>query len=145
MNIGDYVRTKDGIAKIINLEENPYGEKTIYILDKSIINIYDCEGGELAWCNPFIEDMQDRFDTKFGDEKCIIKSSPNIIDLIEVGDILYLEESDDIVCMFFRDIYLVKNEDNLTHIIDDIKNKKSKLISIVTKEQFESMQYKIGE
>ena len=145
MNIGDYVRTKDGIAKIINLEENPYGEKTIYILDKSIINIYDCEGGELACCNPFIEDMQDRFDTKFGDEKCIIKSSPNIIDLIEVGDILYLEESDDIVCMFFRDIYLVKNEDNLTHIIDDIKNKKSKLISIVTKEQFESMQYKIGE
>jgi hypothetical protein len=145
MKVGDYVRTKYGIAKIIDLKDNPYGEKTIYILNKSIINIYDCDGGELACCNPFIEDMQNRFDTKFGDEKCIIKSSPNIIDLIEVGDILYLEESDDIACMFFKDIYLVKNEDNLLNIISDIKNKKCKLISIVTKQQFESMEYKVGD
>ena len=105
MNVGDYVRTKYGIAKIIDLKENPYGEKTIYVLNKSIINIYDCDGGELACCNPFIEDMQDKFDTKFGDEKCIIKSSPNIIDLIEVGDYVNGEK----VIRLFNPMFLSRN------------------------------------
>lgn len=116
LNIGDYVRTKRGqIGKLKKIED------------------INCEiefNG--IWRDLILKEN-------------IIKSSPNIIDLIEVGDILYLEESDDIACMFFRDIYLVKNEDNLLHIIDDIKNKKCKIISIVTKEQFESMEYKVGD
>ena len=122
MKVGDYVRTNFGcICKIVNINEfrepsMKYGVEANYLKDIMFIGDDDIK---------------------------LVKEKP--IDLIEVGDILYLEESDDIVCMFFRDIYLVKNEDNLTHIIDDIKNKKSKLISIVTKEQFESMQYKIGE
>ena len=131
MKVGDYVRTKYGIAKIIDLKENPYGEKTIYILNKSIINIYDCEGSELACCNPFVEDMQDRFDTKFGDEKCIIKSSPNIIDLIEVGDYVNGNKVIDI-----NGIIYVKD----VGFIEEIEIK-----SIVTKEQFESMEYKVGK
>ena len=143
MNVGDYVRTKYGIAKIIDLKENPYGEKTIYILDKEIINIYDCDGGKLACCNPFINDMQDRFDTKFGDEKCIIKSSPNIIDLIEVGD--------------YVNGYLVKGKTNDEVIVEYycyskelcdghyLHWHKDYIKSIVTKQQFESMEYKVGE
>jgi hypothetical protein len=130
MKVGDYVRTKYGIAKIINLKENPYGEKTIYVLNKSIINVYDCDGGELACCNPFIEDMQDRFDTKFGDEKCIIKSSPNIIDLIEVGDyvngcpVLH-KENNELVCGLL------------------LRYKEENIENIVTKEQFENMEYEV--
>ena len=140
MNVGDYVRTKYGIAKIIDLKENPYGEKTIYVLNKSIINIYDCDGGELACCNPFIEDMQDKFDTKFGDEKCIIKSSPNIIDLIEVGDYVNGEK----VIRLFNPMFLSMGE--LPYVITDKNNYEPQEIkSIVTHEQFSQMEYKVGE
>lgn len=160
MNVGDYVRTKNGIAKIIDLKENPYGEKTIYILNKSIINIYDCEGSELACCNPFVEDMQDRFDTKFGDEKCIIKSSPNIIELFEEHDLVAIEYyslryKERITRLFevdykdkefmtiknaYCDFMLRNNEFN-----DEDKKLKPIIKSIVTHEQFESMEYKVGE
>jgi hypothetical protein len=153
MKVGDYVRTKYGIAKIIDLKENPYGEKTIYILNKSIINIYDCEGSELACCNPFVEDIQDRFDTKFGDEKCIIKSSPNIIDLIEEGDILKVNDFKDVYTIYevemFRNPYT--NEKYLG-IRNDIGKRPKRLyeiplvnLSIVTHEQFSQMKYKVGE
>ena len=46
MKVGDYVRTIDGIiAKIIDVQENPYKEKTIYVLDKEIY-IKDLEYGK---------------------------------------------------------------------------------------------------
>ena len=68
----------------------------------------------------------------------IVKSSPNIIDLIEVGDIYkktYPTGLVEIIPMNkFEDLYSIKN---------DIKN--GFKLSIVTKEQFESMAYKIGE
>ena len=87
MNVGDYVRTKDGyIAKI----EEEFDKS--YLCDDTVEYIYEPL--------PFI--------SKDKPNEMIIKSSPNIIDLIEVGDILYLEESDDIACMFFKDIYLEK-------------------------------------
>jgi len=135
MKAGDYVRTEYGIAKIIDLKENPYGEKTIYILNKSIINIYDCDGCELACCNPFVEDMQDRFDTKFGDEKCIVKSSPNIIDLIEVGDYVNGDRVDAIGNKY---VIFYDGDGDIETFEEDIK-------SIVTKEQFEAMEYKVGK
>ena len=73
MNVGDYVRTKYGIAKIIDLKENPYGGKTIFVLDKEI-NIYDLEGADMyLTLNPLSEDTTNEIDTHFGDEKIIIK------------------------------------------------------------------------
>lgn len=62
----------------------------------------------------------------------IIKSSPNIIDLIEVGDYVngrIVEWIGDKFVAFGRLDYAYEK---------DIK-------SIVTKEQFESMEYKVGE
>ncbi len=130
MEIGDYVRTKDGYIYKIEDGEEFYED----YVNVGIGTILDIDG---IWV--------DKAHFQYVDKREIVKSSPNIIDLIEVGDILYLEESDDIACMFFKDIYLVKNEDNLLNIIGDIKNKKCNLISIVTKEQFESMEYKVGD
>ncbi len=130
MNVGDYVRTKDGYIYKIEDGEEFYED----YVNVGIGTILDIDG---IWV--------DKAHFQYVDKREIVKSSPNIIDLIEVGDILYLEESDDIACMFFKDIYLVKNEDNLLNIIGDIKNKKCNLISIVTKEQFESMEYKVGD
>lgn len=133
MNVNDYVRTKYGISKIIDLKVNPYGEKTIYVLDEQIINIYDCDGGELACCNPFIDAMQDRFDTHFGDEKCIIKSSPNIIDLIEVGDYVNGNKVD---AKGNKYVIFYDGDGDIEVFENDIK-------SIVTKEQFKEMEYRL--
>lgn len=68
----------------------------------------------------------------------IIKSSPNIIDLIEVGDYVNGCKVDDI-----RPTHLYCNEDDDEDFCKIIFQENIK--SIVTKEQFESMEYKIGE
>lgn len=84
IEVGEYVRTKYGIAKIINVEENPHKEKTIYVLDENIISIKDAEYGIFhLTVNPLAEEMTNKFDTHFGDEKQILKHSKNIKDLIE--------------------------------------------------------------
>ena len=108
-NIGDYVRTKDGVIFKLN--------NIIYQDDNYI---------------------QYQLDGKLED-KDFLKSNPNIIDLIEVGDYVNgfkVDEIDE------KGIYNYNSYDgwriNIASCNDDIK-------SIVTKEQFESMEYKIGE
>ena len=74
-----------------------------------------------------------------------IIASFNPIDLIKVEDVVYLEEYNDYACEIFRYIHMIENEDNLLHIIDDIKKEKIKLLSIMTKEFFENNCFKIGD
>ena len=71
------------------------------------------------------------------DKNNIIKSSPNIIDLIEVGDYvnghtvkMIKEDKSKIDIGEGEDYFWLRNQD---------------ILSIVTKEQFESMEYKVGE
>ena len=109
MNVGDYVRTKSGfIDKITNI--NDFREQNMkYALEQP------------SWNDDIV----------FIGEKDIIKSSPNIIDLIEVGDYvngrLVEWKSEDFVA-FGRLDYAYE---------EDIK-------SIITKEQFSSMEYKVN-
>lgn len=115
MKIGDYVRTKRGlICRIININEfrepcMKYGIETSYLKDIMFI----------------------------GDEG-VLKSSPNIIDLIEVGD--YVNGHKVVKknkCTLYIEDYI--DEDSYLYISrDNIK-------SIVTKEQFERMEYKVVE
>ena len=124
MKVGDYVRLDrcQGINKID--EEDEIG--TFYLED-----VIGDEWGDETF----------RLDTND-----VIKSSPFIIDLIEVGDVLVVKDFVDEACMIFTDIYLIQNEQQLINIKSDLeKNKNKKLYSIVTKEAFESMEYKIGE
>ena len=119
MKVGDYVRTKQGrIGKISNLTVDYSSELVL------------CEESYI----PFAKHQ-------------IIKSSPNIIDLIEVGDYVnghrvsdIYENIDGQIRMKFGENGLVlahkSNYDNYYLFEEDIK-------SIVTKEQFESMEYKI--
>ena len=124
MSEGDYVRTDDGLIGKIVSEPYEYKDSIVHDIDFGDNNIY----------NEY-EMYQD-----------IIKSSPNIIDLIEVGDILVIKDFVDEACMIFTDIYLIQNEQQLLNIKNDLeKNKNKKLYSIVTKEQFSCMEYKIGE
>lgn len=137
MKVGDYVRTKDGIiTKIIDSRKNPYGEETIFKLDKEI-SIDDLELSDMyLMTNPLAEDTTNEIDTHFGDEKIIIKSSPNIIDLIQVGDALSVKEYCDEACQMFTQIYLIQSDEQLLNIKEDLlENKNHKLYQIATKEQ----------
>ena len=111
MNVGDYARTNEGIIGKI-IEQN----EMYVIVSYKTLEIFVSK-----------------------DE--IIKSSSNIIDLIEVGD--YVNES------YIQEIKEIENNE-MTCMLDSdyecyshIKNEDIK--SIVTKEQFETMQYKVGE
>ena len=124
MKVEEYIRTKDGI------------------IDKVIIEYK----GKCA--SPTCNCKHVSCEKNYYDEDKIIKSSPNIIDLIEVGDyvnghrvnyinkgrehfnISFGNEDFNLKSKFNSDIYWLSKE--------DIK-------SIVTKEQFSQMEYKIGE
>lgn len=114
MKVGDYVRTEDGIDKIIG-----YRYEAEY------------ENGHVLWFEK--SDSGGRFT-----DKDLPKSSPNIIDLIEVGDYINKQR----VCHIEYD-----EDDNLQYIFtgnnyqyalneDDIK-------SIVTKEMFANAEYRV--
>ena len=122
MQVGDYVRFKDKrgntyIRKIVEIpEDNRYA--SIYI---------DKDANYSNGLSP----------------KNIIKSSSNIIDLIEVGDYVngikideIIKKSDKEIC--YRYIYANEEFDVYTFKKEDIK-------SIIAKEQFENMEYKIYE
>ena len=117
MNVGDYVRTKDGI------------------IDEVIIKYEGhCNNPE---CN--CKHVSCKYN--YYNEEDIIKSSPNIIDLIKEGDCVNGHK----VCQIF---YQNQTIDNITYLDlegvnilvcnEDIK-------SIVTKEQFANIEYKVRD
>lgn len=116
---GMYVRTKDGaIAKAEQIIDDE-----IHFDIKPIFSDGECLG--YRWF--YVKD--------------VIKTSNNIIDLIEVGDYVngcYVDEiiSDNDSWDDRKHFHLLKFISYFSE--EDIK-------SIVTKEQFESMQYKVGE
>ena len=119
MKIGDYVRTKYGIAKYID----------DYVVDKRIVWDAGVEWGNCLSINE------------------IIKSSPNIIDLIEVGDYVNGSKVVDIN-IIGKDkekwVWVEQMEDTDNKYGDDyVGYNNDQIKSIVTKEQFESMEYKL--
>ena len=121
-----------------------------YIKEGKIINIQvlrkakDLEFMPFPATNDFIE-----INYKCMNKKNIIKSSPNIIDLIEVGDYVNGEK----VCYLKGDI----NDSEVANKEDALYTEyngeygewygyaEDKIETIVTKEQFEAIQYRIGE
>ncbi len=111
MKVGDYVRTENyGIKKILDIGE--YVGMKQYLINE--------EGNYVI-------------------DNSIIKSSPNIIDLIEVGDYVNGKKVVDKWEEPGWFGYFIKLEGEKT--VPTIR----KIKSIVTKEQFESKEYKIGE
>ena len=125
MKIGDYVRTKYGIFKIRNITKDlGYNkrEKREIELDRNI--------------------PEEHYNFQFYKEQSIFKNatfSPKIIDLIEVGDFVNGSKVIDIAYAPKKAIYIEDIQQHLALIpITNINR-------VVTKEQFESMQYRIGE
>ena len=69
----------------------------------------------------------------------IVKSSPNIIDLIEVGDYVNGSKVVDIAQAPKKAIYTESNSAPLIPITNE------NISSILTKEQFKNWEYRIGE
>lgn len=109
MEVGDYVRTKQGrIGKISNLTVD-YSSELILCEESSI---------------PFAKHQ-------------IIKSSPNIIDLIEVGDYV-----NGCLVSEIKDKWLILNYADI-ETYEQLERKNENIKSIVTKEEFERMQYNL--
>jgi hypothetical protein len=119
MKVGDYVRTEYGvIAKIDNIVNFEQENQKPYLNFNNM----------LVWTE------NDK--NVAGSRGIIIKSSPNIIDLIEVGDYV-----DKLRVVDKYEKYIVAETFDERIVI----TKEDTIKSIVTKEQFESMEYKIGE
>lgn len=126
MEVNDYVRNKYGIAKIIDIK-NTNGIDVL-VFDKDICFLVNKETGEIK-------------DDKLFNQLAIIegvdinkiKSSPNIIDLIQSGDYVNGKSICKNACgdLIFTDTGVDLEEKNIK--------------SIVTKEQFKSMEYRIGD
>jgi len=130
LEVGMYVRTEFGIGSYIKDYTNSQG-LTWRVLE----GCYNL-------------DNQEDFATLFCDCE-IIKASHNIIDLIEVGD--YVNGK------LVNSLPLFKNEFIYGEAVNGVKyikgivgtpiedNKDNFIKTIVTKEQFESMSYKVGD
>ena len=126
LEVGMYVRTKDGeIIKIKYVED-------VYTSDDNIFIATVVYFGEGFYVNS--DDVK--------------KASHNIIDLIEVGDYVNGKKVRKINChyLYFDDDLQeeVDINDGL-ELEDGFIYFESEIESIVTKEQFEQMQYKVGE
>lgn len=147
IEVEEYIRTKYGIAKVIDIEENPNKEKTIYVLDENIINVEEAEYSDFyIITHPFAETMINKFDTHFGDEKQILKHSKNITDLIEVGDIIeydidgFTHKAD-----VFKSTYYNLAIATVNNGIIDLEERPEIIKSIMIKELFKEMEYRINE
>lgn len=127
LEVGMYVRTKDGI------------------IDKVIIDY----NGHCA--NPNCEYKHISCAKNYYDEDKVVKASYNIIDILEVGDYVNgykveevnnnLNEHKGICNSLDTYLWVVNDLDEFEEIVIFEKDIKS----IVTKEQFESMEYRIGD
>lgn len=119
MNVGDYVRTKDGSI-----------DKIKYIDNEN---------------NTFLENYN-KENNIFGANSIIKKSSPQIIDLIEVGDYVnghkVIEVDLDDIDDYGNTFRYIKTEHDysLNYWV-----KENEIETIITKEQFDAMQYRVEE
>ena len=124
MKVGDYVRNQYGIAKLVNIEKS---NVDIYVFDRDICFLVNKDTGEIK------KRINKLPITEYIDLNKI-KSSQNIIDLIEAGDYVNGEK--------VLQVYSDKRYGKIVMTID------SQLIygtidSVLTKEQFEEMEYKL--
>jgi len=131
LNVGDYVRTKDGhIDKIVKISDEMKSGRTIKVQIGEIDNI----GG--------YKDFVDWFSPSH-----FIKSKPKITDLVEVGDyvngskVIKIEEYNDEKYIYVEEMEFC----NACNEYENVYYKEDTIKSIVTKEQFETMQYVVGE
>lgn len=129
IKVGEYVRTKEGyIAKFIHYGYNEGISGKSCLFDSAIrdISYLDYDEDDFLWDSELKE--------------YIVNHSFDIIDLIEVGDYVngYKVEKKAIGLIYVDYCWDCNLYTMVTKQMEDIK-------SIVTKEQFESIKYKVGD
>lgn len=124
IEVGMYVRTLKGIAKIVGRELKPDN----YYFQCWITDRYLCI------CD----------DTEYLCDSDILKASHNIIDLIEVGDYVNGYKVINVGVEELGHTYLSLDMNEDIHWLESEIENEEQIKSIVTKEQFESMSYKVG-
>ncbi len=112
MNVGDYVRTKYGITQFKE---------------------YKTTNGDKLLCMP----VKDGSQGIFANIEDVVKSSPNIIDLIEEGDIVNYGLLGGGMVIFKKDGEITTN----TILFSNLKEKDIK--KVITKEQIENIEYEV--
>lgn len=121
MNVGDYVRTKkQGIKRIDKIFEN------------ATVNKYG------------FKDKKNDYEYFVIRTDEIIKSSPQIIDLIEVGDLMYIDISPD-NCDGIIVPRIAETENELNKYKEKINSGEYILKAIITHEQLENEVYRVEE
>ena len=125
LEVGMYVRTEKGIAKIIDriLEPDHYYFK--------------------MWVTDNYLEIND--DTEYISEVDVLKASNNIIDLIEVGDYVNGYKVINVGVEELGHTYLSLDMNEDIHWLESEIENEEQIKSIVTKEQFESMSYKVDK
>ena len=132
MKVGEYCRTDRGnifqLKEIRILQEDGIWFKSVIKEDEAIKTTPSYDG------------------LYYTESETIIKSSPNIIDLIEVGDFITYEK-DNIYINIPTSVNGVFDETTLTIVkmVDNEYLKDVNIKSIITHEQMESIKYKLGE
>lgn len=120
IKVGEYVRTKKGyIAQITEIDKYIWFNNKIN--KESGIPVYELSKVEF--------------------ENLVTKHSPNIIDLIEEGDIIEYK-SDSFDDIFKEEVWKTKGND-IVYIIDGAEININSIKSIVTKEMFSSVEYRV--
>lgn len=118
---------------------------------QKIVKITKMENRLLDWAYYFNDNKEPVFSDEFDD---ILKASPNLIDLIEVGDYVngykVLKVSENKIYMECFDGAIVTDMDFEEHqligyTIEPTYINEFQIESIVTKEQFSQMEYKVGQ
>lgn len=119
MRVGDYVRTDIGeIRKVVRVTDDAF------ILDKDIV---------------------------YAHKDKIKKSSPNIIDLIEEHDLLKIEYKISDESIQTEVVEVIRNYQGILYVntfvgkffVVDLENYNRKILSIVTKEVYDSVKYSV--
>lgn len=124
MEVGDYVRTPNGlITKIIGVQD----EENQYFINNNAVSLKS---------KTYIADKNLTIGENF-------KHSPNIIDLIQIGDYVngkkVIDTFTDYIFDYSEEFKVIRFSE--TDILHDAKHIKS----IVTKEQYENISYKVGD
>lgn len=147
MKIGNYIRTDKGyIAKISDFKEHYTKGKRLFkgevienflLLDNKQCEIIESIDYSIPPCYPSDEELEKI-------KSHIIKSSPDILDLLKPMDLLYIDTDNDyaggIIVPRIAETYC-----ELKQIINEIKLGNYILKGVITKEQLENCMYKVGD
>lgn len=117
IGVGDYVRTKSGyIAKLIEISDKGYCWFDNWI----------CKESGIPHQGIRIEDYKN----------IIVKHSKNLVDLIEVKDIVFIEDLAELSCLY------IYSKEMLQALNEEVRHG-AKITSVLTHEQFKQNCYEV--